>query len=147
MFMTKEGSRASFYFSDTGDRFIFLVTDIHGDGQSLDLTTGDNGVPLGKFVFITCQAGLNTNQTYLRVLINEREVMEKTLPFRMDLGSRRWEKGILGADNLGKHGSAFEALAIEAMGHVTLTDSQITSIINRVQTYLKDTGSPLGLYK
>lgn len=110
-YKTNEGAESSFYFSSSGDRFIYAIKDVHGDVQSLDLKIGDGGVPISKFVFLTCQVGLATNETYLRVLINEKEVISRIFPFRLDFGSRQWVKGAIGADVTGNNNSAFEYLS------------------------------------
>ena len=83
-----EGAKVAFYFSATGDRFVFSVTDTRGDVQSVDLPVRPGGVPIARFVAVTCQVGLATNQTFMRVLLHEREVQARALPFRMD-----WEVG------------------------------------------------------
>jgi hypothetical protein len=124
---TPERAKAAFYFSDTGDRFIFSVTDVHGAVQSLDFKVGKE-IPLYRFIFLTCQLGLGTAETYLRVFIDGKEMQSKTLPFRMDFGSRQWH-GNIGADLNGKNNAAFERLAISAIGHITMTDQQIKSVI------------------
>ncbi len=142
-YQTPEGAKAAFYFSATGDRFVFSVTDIHNDVQSIDLPVGSGGVPIARFVGITCQVGLATNQTFMRVLLDEREVQARALPFRMDLGSRSWTRGTLGADNAGQNDAAFEALAFAAMGHTTLTDKDIKNLIGRLREYLRSINSPL----
>lgn len=142
-YQTAEGSRTSLYFSAAGDRLIFSVGDIRGDSESIDLSIGRKGVPLNKFVFVTCQVGLETTKTYMRVLLNGEEVGSRALPFRMDLGSRQWTTGSLGADSQGRNNSAFESLALAAMGHVTLTDDQLLHLLEDFRTYLRDINSPL----
>jgi hypothetical protein len=138
-----EGSKVAFYFSNAGDRFVFLVTDVGGNTQSLDVPIGSGGIPFAKFIFLTNEVGLGTNNTYLRTLINGKEVQSRSLSFRMDLGSRRWTQGAIGADSRGKNSGAFEALALGAIGHVTLTDREIDSLIRRSTQFLKDTNSPI----
>jgi hypothetical protein len=142
-YQTPEGAKAAFYFSAAGDRFVFGVTDTRGDVQSVDLPVGPGGVPIVRFVVITCQVGLGTNQTSMRVLLDEREVQARTLPYRMDLGSRSWTRGTLGADNGGQNNAAFEALAFAAMGHTTLTDKDVKNLIGGLRKYLRDINSPL----
>jgi hypothetical protein len=142
-YKTNEGAESSFYFSSSGDRFIYAIKDVHGDVQSLDLKIGDGGVPISKFVFLTCEAGLATNETYLRVLINEKEVMSRILPFRFDLGSRQWVKGEIGADVTGNNNSAFEYLSFDGFGHVTMPDRMIGAMLGRFKTYLRDSNSPI----
>jgi hypothetical protein len=138
-----EGAKVAFYFSAAGDRFVFSVTDTRGDVQSVDLPVGPGGVPIARFVAVTCQVGLATNQTFMRVLLDEREVQARSLPFRMDLGSRSWTRGTWGADNAGQNNAAFEALAFAAMGHTTLTDKNVKDLIGRLREYLRNINSPL----
>jgi hypothetical protein len=143
-FATPEGSKVSFYFSDKGDRFIFAVTDVGGNTQSLDMPIGSDGIPLGKFVFLTNEVGVATNATYLRTLINGKEVESRSLKVRMDLGSRNWvTDGTIGADRQGKNNGAFDTLALGEVSHVTLTDVGVGSTIKRVSKYLRDINSPV----
>jgi dihydroxyacetone kinase DhaKLM complex PTS-EIIA-like component DhaM len=128
----------AFYFSASGDRFLFSVADVHGDIQSIDLAIGKD-IPIYKFVGLTCQVGLGTNETYLQVLIDGKQVQAKTVTVRMDLGSRQWN-GTIGADLKGQNNAAFESLAISAFGHVTLTEQQVRSFTNRIAQLLRDLG-------
>ena len=105
----------AFYVLDT-NRFTFAVTDVRGESYSLEIPIGDDGIPLLRFVFLTCQVGVSSNATFLRVLVNEKDVKNRSYEFPIDLGSKAWVNGTLGADNNGQHNSAFESLAFSAMG-------------------------------
>jgi hypothetical protein len=142
-YLDAEGAKVNFHFSASGDRFVLSVTDVHGDSQSLDLIIGSEGVPINKFIFLTCQVGLASRDTHLRVLINGKETMRKVLPFRMDLGSRKWIVGTIGADSRGDNNSAFEYLVVGAMGHVTMPDKLMASFLNDIHTYLHAMNSPV----
>jgi hypothetical protein len=77
------------------------------------------------------------------VLVNERDIQNRSYAFPIDLGSKAWVNGTLGADNSGQHNSAFESLAFSAMGHVTLTNKNIGDLIKRLRQCLIDIHSPL----
>lgn len=140
-YQTSDGAKVNFHLSAAGDKFILSAVDIHGDAQSLDLEIGSSGVPINKFVFLTCQIGLASRDTYLRVLINGKEGASREVPFRMDLGSRKWT-GTIGADNKGDNNSAFEYLSMAAIGHVTMSDKYTAEMLEDFRKYLRNRNSP-----
>jgi hypothetical protein len=137
-----EGAKTSFYLLET-NRFAFSVSDTRGETYSIEVPLGSGGIPLGRFIFLTCQIGGSASATFLRVLVNEKDVQDRSYPFPIDLGSKAWVRGTIGADNRGQHNSAFEALAFNAMGHVTLTNNDVASLIGGLSQYLRDINSPL----
>ncbi len=130
-----EAAKVDLYFSPN-DLFIFSGTDVRGEAFSLEIPVGNNGIPIYKFMFLSCEIGVSSNATYLRVLVDGKEVQSRDFSYRADLGSRNWEKGRIGADAQGQNNSAFE-IAAASMGHVTLTNKNIEDLINRLRDYLK----------
>jgi hypothetical protein len=98
---TPDRARAAFYLS-ASDRFTFTVTDIHGETYPLEIPLGRRGVPFGEFTHLLCEAGSASSYSFLRVLVNGKEVQRRSLPFPIDLGSRDW-RTILGADADGRN--------------------------------------------
>jgi len=130
-----EGASIRLNLSRSADRFTFSVTDTGNDSHSLEIPIGKSGIPIYGFIFLTAEVGLANNATYLRVLVNGKDVKNAALPFRVDLGSRHWKQGNIGADIKGENNSAFE-IAAASMGHVTLTDQNISDLIGRLREYL-----------
>jgi hypothetical protein len=134
-YKTPEGAKASFYLAGTG-RFNFSVTDIHNEIYPLEIKLGNDGIPLNRFIFLSCEVGAADTSSTLRVLIDGKEIVYQTFPFRIDLGSMAWVNGTIGADTNGQNNGAFETLATGSMGHVTLSDEQLEALIKRIRTYL-----------
>lgn len=94
-FRTREGAKAEFRLS-ANNRYVFTVTDTKGDPHDLDIPLGSNGIPFEKFVFLFCEVGTATNYSYLRVLVNGKQVARRDFDFPLDLGSRHWFPSIGG---------------------------------------------------
>ena len=122
-----EKSNVALYFSPN-DIFVFSATDVGGETVSLEVPVGEKGIPIYKFIFLSCEIGVSSNTTDLRVLVDGKEVQHREYPYRADLGSRNWAKGVIGADLQGRNNSAFE-IAGDIVGHVTLTNGKITMMI------------------
>ncbi len=139
-FQTPEKAKVAFYLSPS-NRLRFAVTDIHEQQYPLDIPLGNDGVPIYKFVFLSCQVGVSDNSTFMRILVDGKEVASRELSFPLDLGSRNWSKGTVGADLTGTNNAAF-AIAKSTIGHVTLTDKQVTKLNEIFRTYLRSVGYP-----
>lgn len=133
--VTPEKAKASFYFS-ANDQFVFSITDIRDETNSLEVHVGNDGVPIYRKIFLVCETGVKGNETHMRVLVDGVEVARKTIPRRIDLGSRDWTKATVGADIKGKQGSAFTILTW-SFGHVTMTNENIAKMNEIMQTYLR----------
>jgi len=133
--VTPETAKADFYFS-ADDHFVFSISDVRGETYSLEIPTGILGIPIYRQFFLVCEAGTLENQTILRVLVDGREVAERTFAFRVDLGSRNWSKATMGANIDGKQNSAFTVLSW-GFGHVTMTDKQIDDMRDGLLTYIQ----------
>lgn len=137
-FKTPENSEAVFYLS-ADSRPTFVITDVKGESYSLIVPIGKDGIPLNRFIYLTLQVGVSNNATYMRALVNSNEVKSETLDFPLDLGSKHW-LGMIGADEAGHNNSAF-AFKAWAIGHVTLTDSQINAYNGIVKAALDRVGN------
>jgi hypothetical protein len=126
-FRTPDGAKAAFYLS-ASNRFAFSVTDIHGEPNTLDIPLGSNGVPIGKWVYVFCEVGTASNYSYLRALVNGKEVARRDNEFPIDMGSRRWMP-VLGSDASGQNGGVFSLLEIIAYG-TTQSDADLLTIAN-----------------
>jgi hypothetical protein len=133
--ITPEKSKASFYLS-ANDRFVFSITDIRDESYTLDVPVGSKGIPIYRPIFLVCEAGLGSNETYMRILVDGVEIAERTLPYRMDLGSRNWSNATMGADAQGKQNSAF-VISTWSFGHVTLLDEDILDIEETTAAFLR----------
>jgi hypothetical protein len=121
-YRTPDGAKAAFYLS-ASDRYVFSVTDIHGQPYTLDIPLGSNGIPFGKWAYIFCEVGVASSYAYLRALVNGKEVARRDLDFPLDLGSRRW-LGTLGADSDGKNGGSFSFTEFGVLS-TTLNDNEL----------------------
>jgi hypothetical protein len=124
--ITPEKAKAGFYLS-ANDRFVFSITDIREETYTLDVPIGGEGIPIYRPIFLVCEAGIGSNETYMRILVDGVEIAERTLPYRVDLGSRNWAAATMGADAQGKQNSAF-VVSTWSFGHVTLTDKDIIGL-------------------
>ena len=104
-FRARDGAKVAFYLS-ASNRYAFSVTDINGEEYKLDIPLGYNGLPFGKWAYIFCEVGSASSYSYLRAMLNGKEVARRDFDFPLDLGSRKWMP-VLGADADGKNGGAF----------------------------------------
>jgi hypothetical protein len=137
-YKTPEGAKTAFYLAGTG-RFSFSVTDVHNETYSLEIPIGNDGIPLNRFIFLSCEVGATDASSTIRVLIDGKETAYRIFPFRIDLGSRSWVNGTIGADGNNQNNGAFETLAVGAMGHATFLDKQLAGLIKGTRKYLHDT--------
>ncbi len=121
-YRTPEGSTAEFFLS-ASNRYAFVVTDIHGSQYTLDTPRGSNGIPFEKFVYMFCEVGTASGYSYLRALVNGKEVARSDFEFPLELGSRRW-MATVGADGNGKNGGAFLMMEMGAFS-TTLSDTEL----------------------
>jgi hypothetical protein len=124
-FRAPDGAKVAFYLS-ASNRYAFSVTDINGDEYKLDIPLGVNGLPFGKWAYIFCEVGTASSYSYLRAMLNGKEVARRDFDFPLDLGSRRWMP-VLGADANGQNGGAF---MMTEMGYysTTLTDAELMAL-------------------
>jgi hypothetical protein len=124
-FHTPEGAKAAFYLS-ASNRYAFSVTDVHGDPYTLDIPLGAYGLPFGKWAYIFCEVGTASSYSYLRAMLNGKQVARRDYDFPLDLGSSKWIP-VLGADANGRNGGAFSMTEIGARS-MTLTDADLMAL-------------------
>jgi hypothetical protein len=117
-----EGGKAEFFLS-ASDIFIFSVTDIHGETYALDVPYGTSGIPIDRYVFLYCDAGIDRKSMTIRLFIDGKQVQTRTFDLPVELGSNKWHITI-GADNNGQNNGPFK-MAFFGVGHATETESQI----------------------
>ena len=88
-FRAPDGAEVALYLSPS-NHFSFSVTDIHGEEYTLEIPLGDSGVPFEEVACIFCEVGTATSYSYLRALVNGKEVARRDYNFPLDLGSRHW---------------------------------------------------------
>jgi hypothetical protein len=120
-----DGAKVAFYLS-ASNRFAFSVTDINGEQYKLDILLGANGLPFGEWAYIFCEVGVASNYSYLRAVLNGREVARQEYDFAIDLGSRKWAP-VLGADANGQNGGAFMMMEMAAYSR-TLSDGELMAL-------------------
>jgi hypothetical protein len=122
-------ARAEFYMSAAGE-YTFTVTDIWGEKYSLETNVGVDGIPQNKFVALFNQVGLTKKTTVLRISINNREVIRRTIPFVIDLGDTKWPPITLGG------GASFQ-LAEIASYPFSLSNKAISALWANVEAFYK----------
>jgi hypothetical protein len=124
-FHTPDGAKVAFYLS-ASNRYAFSVTDIHGEPYILDIPLGGNGIPFGKWAYIFCEVGVASSYTYLRALVDGKEVARREFDCPLDLGNRRWLL-TLGADSGGNNGGSFYITQMGAYS-TTLNDDELMAL-------------------
>jgi len=114
-----------FYLS-ASNRYAFSVTDINGEEYKLDIPLGANGLPFGRWAFIFCEVGTASSYSYLRAVLNGKEVARRDFDFPLDLGSRQWMP-VLGGDANGQNGGAFMMMEMGAFS-TTLSDKELMAL-------------------
>lgn len=121
--------RAEFYMSASGE-YTFSVTDIHGEKYPLETNIGPDGIPQYKFIGLFNQVGLTEKTTILRITVNNREVIRRTLPFAIDLGDTKWPPIILGG------GASFKLTEFASFAS-SLPNKTISALWANVQSFYK----------
>jgi hypothetical protein len=128
-FATPEGSRAAFYLS-ASDRFTFSVTDLHHEMYPIEVVIGPDGIPLNQFVILWFEAASTSNASFLRVFVNDKIVAVRDLDFPIDLGSRNWMAGTIGADITGQSNGAFAMTGITLFTQTIPAEKRTTAFKN-----------------
>jgi hypothetical protein len=124
-FRAPDGAKVGFYLS-ASNRYALSVTDINGEEYKLDIPLGANGLPFGKWAYIFCEVGTASSYSYLRAVLNGKEVARRDFDFPLDLGSRQWMP-VLGADASGKNSGAFMMTEMGAFS-TTLSDKELMAL-------------------
>jgi hypothetical protein len=138
-FTSVEGAKSAFYLSASG-QFTFTISDVHGEAYPLEVRVGRDGIPIDEFVVLFCEAGIQSRSTALRILVNGKEVARRIIPEALDLGTRDWKPGSLGAPIIGENGGGVFLLSELGIFSTTLTDAEIGGLVQNVRNYM---GLPL----
>lgn len=120
-YRTPENVRAEFYLA-ANDVFNFVITDVRGEPHVLQVPLGPDGLPVGQWIFLVCEAGSDNQHSFLSVAVNGRELKRSPLAFPMDMGSRQWKFALSPGQN-GLTGNAFEIASISKRA-ATLTAAE-----------------------
>jgi hypothetical protein len=130
--VTSDGAGAAFYQLGSSSLFIFSIRNTHGAFYNLEIPVGDNGVPVDRYVFLYCEAGIGKDSTVARVMIDGKEVRRRVLDFPMDLGKQDWKQATVGIDS-----APFE-IGMFGVGQETFSDSDIRTHYAQFVQFLKD---------
>jgi Concanavalin A-like lectin/glucanases superfamily len=128
-------SHAEFYLSASGE-YTFSVTDLHGEQYPLETNIGDDGIPLNKFIALFSQVALTKKSTILRLSVNGKEIIRRTLPFVINIPPKGWSPNTIGADQNGNNNGSFLLMESAAWG-VAISNSSISGIWANTQKTLK----------
>jgi hypothetical protein len=137
--VTTDGAKVSFYLSASG-LFTYSITDTHGAAYNLEIPVGNNGIPIDRYVYLYCEAGVDDDSTVVRVMIDAKEVRRRVYDFPIDLGKKDWKQFTIGADNKGQNNAPFK-IAMFTVGHTTLSNTDVKNMLVIFSQYLKDIGS------
>lgn len=98
--------RLSIYIS-RDNNFTFSFVDAKGESHSIQIALGDGRINLGKFCYLSCEVGINGQNTLLRVFVDGDLKERLLLPFKTDIGGLNISNGVIGADLNGENGAAF----------------------------------------
>jgi hypothetical protein len=138
-FASSNGSEIKFFLSKS-DQFSFTVSEAGGESYPLEIPLGQDGIPIDRFIFLFCDIGLQEKTTILRAFVDDKEVANRTLPFRLAFGKPDWQRRTIGADTNGQNNAPFK-LAEFALYHQTLTAKNRSDLMNNFKTYLKNLNS------
>jgi hypothetical protein len=126
VFGPANASHAEFYLSASGE-YTFSVTDLHGEQYPLETNIGDDGVPLNKIIALFSQVALTDKTTILRLSVNGKEIIRRTMPFVINIPQGGWKPNTIGADQNGNNGSSFLLLEFAAWP-AAISNSSISEI-------------------
>jgi hypothetical protein len=89
-----------------------------------------------------CDAGIQESSTILRAFVDDKEVANRTLPFKLNFGKLDWQRRTIGADINGQNNAPFK-IAEMGLYHKTLTSHDRSALMENFRTYLKNINSPL----
>ena len=124
--------RVSIYH-DPVDIFTLSVSDVYGEEYSVKVPSGTNGVPFDEPIYLACEVGVRPNSTFLRVLVNGRQVGAVDFPLKIETGTINTAGGVLGADLNGKNGARLDVYEI-----VAYTSTLTTYETQRLLSYFSE---------
>jgi hypothetical protein len=140
-FASSNGSEIKFFLSKS-DQFSFTISDANGEPYALEIPLGSDGIPIDRFIFLFCDAGIQESSTILRAFVDDKEVANRTLPFKLNFGKLDWQSRAIGADINGQDNAPFK-IAEMGLYHKTLTSHDRSALMDNFRTYLKNIDSPL----
>jgi hypothetical protein len=140
-FSNPDGGKTEFFLSSS-DIFTFSLTDVRGETYALEIPYGPTGLPIDRYIFLYCDAGIDKQTTTLRVFVDGKEIKSRTFDLAVEIGSHNWQKITFGADNNGQLNAPFK-VAMLSFGRQTLTKTQIRNENDRVVQYLRGVNSPV----
>jgi hypothetical protein len=141
--VTSDGAGAAFYQLASSSLFIFSIKDTHGAFYNLEIPVGDKGVPVDRYVFLYCDAGIGKGSTVARVMIDGIEVRRRVLDFPMDLGKQDWKQVAVGTDSRGQNDAPFK-IGVFGVGQEAFSNSDIRTHYIQFVQFLKDSGAEAG---
>jgi hypothetical protein len=81
-----EGTTVAFSSAEH-DSFVFSVTDSHGKHYSLNIPSGPSGIPVDKSVYVAYEAGTTKTSSFLRALVDGKEVSSRDFDSPIDFGN------------------------------------------------------------
>ncbi len=100
-----DGPAAAFFLS-ASNLFTFAVSDTRGESYSIQLPIGKDGIPMGRFIHLVCEGGSSSNSSFLRILVDGKQIQRRDFPLPIDMGNRLWQLTI-GADSEKKNNATF----------------------------------------
>ena len=97
--VTEAGARLSIYVSGQ-DIFTFMVIDSNGEPYAVHVPLGSTGIPLGEYIYLSCEVGIGSRETLLTVSRNAVEVGRLAKPFRIDTGPITTKRGLVIGNDL-----------------------------------------------
>jgi hypothetical protein len=134
-------SRFSIYIS-SDNVFTFSFIDAKDEPHLIQMPIGTNGIPFGKLFYLTCELGIDGQNTLLRMLVDGKEIKFIQLPFKVDLGKIDVRGGVIGADLNGNNGASFD-MGTMMIFSTTMIPSQVTALTGMVLDYYKSPGRNL----
>jgi hypothetical protein len=119
-----DGAKVSFYIS-AADMFTLSATDVHGEPYTVEIPISSNKIPLHDFMALFCEVGVTEENSILRIDVNGREILRRTLPFVINLGSRKWKNTSIG-------GGSFRFVEFGIWGE-TFSNEKIKLLVDNVR--------------
>jgi hypothetical protein len=135
-FITSNGAKAAFFLSSSGT-FTFSVIDVHGESYPIEIKVGRFGIPIDQFIILTCEAGIGRKATVLTVSVNRKEIARREIPVPVDLGTRDWHAGSLGAPVTGQNQGGIFLLAEVITWPTTFSNTEIEKLVENAREYYK----------
>jgi hypothetical protein len=128
----KNGPRADLYMS-ASNQYTFSITDAHGEPYPLEINVGADGIPTKQPISIVGEVAVIGNMTILRISVNGKDTIRRTLPFPIDLGRAEWKPARFGTEGKYRIVLFFEYGAFP----FSLSNNDITALHANAKNYFK----------